>query len=103
VVEGGRGLPIDPLAPAWLLVRADADGGPWYPSLGELVSRPDGSWRTTLDLDGPPNQQYRVVVGTVDGPTQMALVHHLAAGRDQPLDELPAGFHEEASVVVVRQ
>jgi LPXTG-site transpeptidase (sortase) family protein len=102
VVKGFRATPVDPALHAWLLVRAEMDGSRWYLYPREILARPDGAWEADLDLGGPPNVRHEIRVGVVDARTHAALARRAAERPNEPLDELPRGFSDEAGVVVVR-
>jgi hypothetical protein len=102
-VRGARSTPIDSSLHLWLLARAEVEGSRWYLLPREIVSAPDGAWQTELDLGGPPNVRHELRVGVVDARTHAVLVRRVAERPNEPLDDLPRGFSDEASVVVTRQ
>ena len=103
VVRGTRSTPVDSSLHLWLLARAEVEGSRWYLLPREIVSGPDGSWQAELHLGGPPNTRHELRVGVVDARSHAALARRVAERPNEPLDDLPRGFSDEASVVVTRQ
>jgi hypothetical protein len=103
MVRGARALPIDPELHAWLFVRAELEGSKWYPYPKALEAAQDGSWEAELVLGGPAGLRHELRIDVLDAASHEALLQHLAEQPDQPLDELPAGFAEEVSLVVTKR
>jgi hypothetical protein len=56
-----------------------------------------------MDLGGPANIRHELRLGLLDDDAHDELVRWIANHHDQPLEDLPDSFSEEAAVVVTRQ
>lgn len=102
-VKGTRATPVDRALHVWLFVRAELEGSRWYPYPKEIEATADGSWSVTLDLGGPARLRHELRIGVVNDQTRAALLAQLAERPNEPLQDLPEGFWEEANLTVTRR
>lgn len=101
VVRGSQRQPTPPDLHVWAFVKADVPDARWYSwHRGEIVPGPDDTWAIDLYLGGTTGTRHEVRIGTVDDAHHAELSTFLMRQPDQPLPDLPAGFVQEAQVMV---
>lgn len=104
LVRGVQARPLPPGHHAWLLVRAQLEGGQWYAHPREILVRSDGTWDLDITIGGPPGVSHELVVVQADPEAHAFLTERLRTVAGQPLPAaLPGNLWTEAQIVVVRQ
>ena len=102
-VRGTRARTEGPAVHIWLFVRAEVEGGRWYPYPREIVASRDGSWEAEIELGGPPDVRHELRVGVAGPEVNAELARYVAERPGEPLEILPEGFRAEAQRVVIRR
>jgi LPXTG-site transpeptidase (sortase) family protein len=102
-LRGTRRQPAQKELQVWLLVRAESPGSRWYAHPHPLTTNSRGEWQLDLDLGGPSGVRHELRLGLVDPATSAALQRFLADHPGEPLEGLPEGFWDEATLVVTKR